>query len=116
MKQRQLKPYVETFLAFELNQLIEKPTSLTLYTASLIDLVLINSKEKVRNYGVSSSGISDHDFIYCPRNAKTIKAGRHNTICELLWEKGPTAVKCRFKTQLTAFSLYMLCNIITSTC
>ena len=25
--------------------------------------------------------------------------------CDLLWEKGPTAVKRRFKTQLTAFSL-----------
>ena len=36
-------------------------------------------------------------------------------ICDLLREKGPTAVKRRFKTQLTAFALYMLCNIFTST-
>ena len=35
--------------------------------------------------------------------------------CDLLREKGPNAVKRRFKTQLTAFSLYMLCNIFTST-
>ena len=34
--------------------------------------------------------------------------------CDLLQEKGPTAAKRRFKTQLTAFSLYMLCNIFTS--
>ena len=28
-------------------------------------------------------------------------------VCDLLREKGPTAVKRRFRTQLTAFSLYM---------
>ena len=36
-------------------------------------------------------------------------------ICDLLREKGPTAVKRRFKMELTAFALYMLCNIFTST-
>ena len=30
---------------------------------------------------------------------------RFQNICDLLREKGPTAVKCRFKTQLTAFFL-----------
>ena len=33
--------------------------------------------------------------------------------CDLLREKGPTAVKRRFKTQLTAFYRKMLCNIFT---
>ena len=33
--------------------------------------------------------------------------------CDLLREKGPNAVKRRFKTQLTAFSLKMLRNIFT---
>ena len=36
------------------------------------------------------------------------------SICDLLREKGPTAVKRRFKTQLTAFCRKMLCNIFTS--
>ena len=36
------------------------------------------------------------------------------TICDLLREKGPTAVKRRFKTQFTAFCRKMLCNIFTS--
>ena len=35
-------------------------------------------------------------------------------MCELLPEKGPTAVKRRFKTQLSAFCRKMLCNIFTS--
>ena len=44
LKHRLLKPYVETFLAFELNQLIEKPTSSSVHTVSLIDLILTNLK------------------------------------------------------------------------
>ena len=35
-------------------------------------------------------------------------------ICDLLREKGPTAVKRRFKTQLTGFCRKLLCNIFTS--
>ena len=80
MKHRLLRPYVETFLAFGLNQLIEKPTTSTLRTVSLIDHILTNSKEKIRDYGVISSGISDHDFIYCTRKKKTVKTRKHNTI------------------------------------
>ena len=37
LKHRLLKPYVETFLALGLNQIIEKPTRSTLHTAFLID-------------------------------------------------------------------------------
>ena len=80
LKHKLLKPYVETFLAFGLNQLIIKLTRSTLHTVSLIDHILTNSKEKVRNYGVISNGISDHDFIYCTRKTKTVKTGKHNTI------------------------------------
>ena len=47
---------------------------------SLIDHILTNSKEKVRNYSVTSSGISDHDLIYCTRKTNTVKTGKHNTI------------------------------------
>ena len=80
LKHRPLKPYVETFLVFRLNQLIEKPARSTLRTVSVIDHILTNSKEKVSNYGVISIGISDHDFIYCTRKTKTVKTWKHNTI------------------------------------
>ena len=81
MKYRLLKSYVETLLASGLNQLIEKLTRMTWHAVSLIDHILTNSKEKVRNYGVISNGISDHDFIYCTRKTKSvIKAGKHNNI------------------------------------
>ena len=36
------------------------------------------------------------------------------SICDILREKGPTTVKRRFKRQLTAFSLQMLCTSFTS--
>ena len=60
MKRRLLSPYIETFLAFGLNQLMEKPTKSTLRTVSLIDHILTNSKGKVSNYGVISDEVSDH--------------------------------------------------------
>ena len=75
-----LKPHVEIFLAFGLNQLIENPTRSTLRTVSLIDHILPNSKEKVRNYGVISCRISDHDSVYCTMKTKTVKPAKHNII------------------------------------
>ena len=86
-KHRTLKPYVETYLVFGLNQLIEKRTRSTLRTVPLIDHILTNSKEKVSNYGVISSGIPDYDFIYCTRKTKTFKIGKHNTISKRSYKK-----------------------------
>ena len=54
---------------------------------SLIDHILTNSKEKVRNYGVTSSGISDDEFIYCTWKTKTVKTGNHTTISITYYRK-----------------------------
>lgn len=35
-------------------------------------------------------------------------------ISDLVRKKGPTAIKCRFKTQLNSFSIWRLCNITRS--
>ena len=75
LKHRLLRPYVETFLTFRLNQIIEKPTRSTLRTVSLIDHILTNSKEKVRDNGVISSGISDHALFIVPGQQKALKQG-----------------------------------------
>ena len=48
LKHRLLRPYVETVLAFGLNQLIEKTQEGRLCALSLIDHTLTNSKEKVK--------------------------------------------------------------------
>ena len=75
MKPRLLKPYIETFLTSGLNQLIEKPTKLTLHIMSLIDHILTNSHEKVSNYRVISDEVSDHEFSYRSRKTKILKQG-----------------------------------------
>ena len=75
MKRRLLKPYVETFLAFGLNQLIEKPTKSILRIVSLIDHILTNSSEKVSNYSVISDEVSDHEFSYRSRKTKILEQG-----------------------------------------
>ena len=75
MKPRLLKPYIETFLASGLNQLIEKPTKSTLHIVSLIDHILTNSNEKVSNYRVISDEVSDHEFSYGSRKTKILKQG-----------------------------------------
>ena len=72
MKHRLLKPYIETFLASGLNQLIEKPTKSTLHVVSLIDHVLTNSNEKVSNYSVISDEISDYEFSYDQTETKIV--------------------------------------------
>ena len=76
MKLRLLKLYVETFLASELNKLIEKPTKSTLHIVSLIDHILTNSSEKVSNYSVISDEVSDHECRYCSRKTKILEQGR----------------------------------------
>ena len=52
LKNRLLKPYVQTYLTFGLNQLIEKPKRSTLHTVFLIDHILTNSKESKETLSV----------------------------------------------------------------
>ena len=47
---------------------------------ALVDHILTNSKEKVKNYGIISIGKSDQAIIYCNRKTKTVKTGKHNII------------------------------------
>ena len=78
--QRLLKPYLEACSAFGLTQLINKPTRSTLKTLSLLDHILTNSKESVTQHGVITSGLSDHNIIFCTRKTKCFKTRKHNTI------------------------------------
>ena len=52
----------------------------------------------------------DIDFEKKKKKAISQINFRFHNIFDLLREKGPTAVKCRFKTQLIAFFLQMLRN------
>ena len=75
-----LKPYLEICSAFDLTQLINKPTRSTLKTSSLLDNILTNSKESVTQHCVIILGIWDHDFIFCTEEIKYFKLRKHSTI------------------------------------
>ena len=52
---------------YQLSQLINEPTRVTLTTSSLIDHVVTNTPEKISHSGVVHTGISDHSLIYAVR-------------------------------------------------
>ena len=52
---------------YQLSQLIDKPTRITMTTKSLIDHIVTNAPEKISNTGVIHTGISDHSLIFAIR-------------------------------------------------
>ena len=56
------------------------PTRVTCETSTLIDHILINSDEKISQYGVIDIGISDHQMIYCTRKLVRNKTGESKYI------------------------------------
>ena len=63
-----------------LNQLIEEPTRKTDKTKSLLDHILVNTPDKISQFGIIERAISDHDMIYCTRKHNKLKSGQHNSI------------------------------------
>ena len=55
---------------YQLSQLINEPTRVTLTTSSLIDHVVTNTPEKISHSGVVHTGISDHSLIYAIRRIR----------------------------------------------
>ena len=53
---------------YQLTQLINEPTRITITTTSLIDHVVTNTPEKISHSGVVHTGISDHSLVYAIRN------------------------------------------------
>ena len=69
------KQYKHFLSNFGLNQLVRNPTQVTTETSTLIDHVLVNSPEKISQFGVIDSGISDHNIVYCTRKITNEKTG-----------------------------------------
>ena len=70
-----LKQYKQFISNFGLTQLIMNPTRVTCEASTLIDHILVNSDEKISQYGVIDIGISDHQMIYCTRKLFRNKTG-----------------------------------------
>ena len=59
---------------YQLEQLINEPTTVTKTSASLIDLVFTNKRKNISHSGVIHLGISDHSMIYAVRKLITPKS------------------------------------------
>ena len=63
-----------------LKQLLTLPTRITKTSTSLLDHVLTNSADRVSQFGVVDTGLSDHQLIYCTRKITRTKTNVHNYI------------------------------------
>lgn len=50
---------------FNIKQVVDSPTRVTLHTASLIDLIMVSNESLVTDVGVFSPGLSDHELVSC---------------------------------------------------
>ena len=58
---------------YQLSQLINEPTWVTMTTSSLIDHVVINTPEKISHSGVVHTGISDNSLVYAIRKIRVFQ-------------------------------------------
>ena len=65
---------------YQLFQLIEEPTRITMKSSSLIDHVVTNTPEKISHSGVIHTGISDHSIIFAIRKIRIIEKKENNTL------------------------------------
>ena len=58
---------------YQLSQLIDEPTRITMTTSSLIDHIITNTPEKISHSGVIHTGISDHSLVFAIRKIQIIQ-------------------------------------------
>ena len=64
---------------YQLSQLIDEATQVTMTTSSQIDHIVANTPEKVSDSGVIHTGISDHSLVFAIRRISVIKK-QENTV------------------------------------
>ena len=64
---------------YQLSQLIDEPTRITMKSSSLIDHIVTNTPEKISDSGVIHTGISDHSLIFAIRKISVLKK-QENTV------------------------------------
>ena len=62
---------------YQLTQIINKPTRITVTSKSLIDLIFTNQESRVASHGVIDCGISDHCLVYVVRKIAVRTNNRH---------------------------------------
>ena len=74
------KKYKQICSALGLKQLIKHLTRITCHTSTLIDHIITNCEEKVKQSGVINTSLSDHHLIFCTRKIKRVKTNNHKQI------------------------------------
>ena len=75
----EIKQLKSLFKSTSFKQLIASPTRMVKDSASLIDLIATNCPQNIRNFGVVSLHLSEHELVYCIR--------------KLNWKKAPAQMK-----------------------
>ena len=65
---------------YQLFQLIEERTQITMKSSSLIDHIVTNTPEKISHSGVIHTGSSDHSIIFAIRKIRIIEKKENNTV------------------------------------
>ena len=68
---KQLKLLLKTE---NLSQFITQPTRITKHSKTLLDVIITNSPANIRDSGVLSLSLSDHEMVYCIRKLNWMKA------------------------------------------
>jgi hypothetical protein len=58
---------------YQLSQLIDEATRVTMTTSSLIDHIVTNTPEKISDSGVIHTGLSDHSLVFAIRKISVVK-------------------------------------------
>ena len=58
---------------YQLSQLIDEATRITMTTSSLIDHIVTNTQEKISDSGVIHTGISDHSLVFAIRKISGVR-------------------------------------------
>ena len=65
---------------YQLSQLIDEATRITMTTSSLIDHITTNTPEKISHSGVIHTGISDHSLVFAIRKIRVMQRNEKNCI------------------------------------
>ena len=104
---------LEVMNLFSLKQIIEEPTRITPYTASLIDHIYVSNPERVQAVKVSRISISDHfptTFVY--------KASSGNKQCHFVTKFAPSRILMKLYFSMIenlCFGQYLILMLIQPT-
>ena len=65
---------------YQLSQLIDEATRVTMTTTSLIDHIVTNTPEKISDSGVIHTGISDHSLVFAIRKITVMNRKQENIV------------------------------------